>query len=158
MPAGAQVVRLRGACDGSARHPGTGGPRHPTKSTFSTPRARAGCSRACGPTHLLHCAWHTSPGTYWTSPENHRWFRRGVDLFESFYECGGIRAVGVGSCAKYGQPAAGACHETGTPLLPTTAYGSAKAALGAALKCHGVTFGKENPRRDYALSSANARS
>lgn len=85
------------------------------------------------PSHLLHLAWIAQPGVFWTSRENLDWLAAGVQLVDSFYAAGGIRAVGVGSCAEYadsGSP----CREETTPLAPATLYGEAKAALYFALR------------------------
>src|SRR5258708_30731413 len=35
------------------------------------------------PTHLLHLAWYTEPGKYWTATENLDWLRTGVSLLLS---------------------------------------------------------------------------
>ena len=36
------------------------------------------------PTHLLHFAWVTTPGEYWTSPENSRWVKASSGLLTNF--------------------------------------------------------------------------
>src|SRR5712691_8441239 len=51
------------------------------------------------PTHLLHLAWVTNPGEYWTAPENLDWVSCSLQLMRLFTEYGGKRAVLVGSCA-----------------------------------------------------------
>lgn len=86
-----------------------------------------------GPTHLLHLAWIAQPGAFWTSPSNLEWLEAGKRLVARFYATGGLRAVGVGSCAEY---AAGheACREDETPIDPSTVYGKAKAAMCQALR------------------------
>jgi nucleoside-diphosphate-sugar epimerase len=83
---------------------------------------------ASRPSHLLHLAWTTAPGEYWTSPNNHRWLAAGVALIRAFAAQGGRRAVGAGTCAEYDW-SSGHCDETATPLLPATLYGQAKRAL-----------------------------
>lgn len=80
------------------------------------------------PTHLLHLAWYVAPGAYWTSPENLRWVKAGLDLVQAFADEGGVRAVMVGTCAEYEQSAM-PLVEGVTPLRPTTLYSAAKAAL-----------------------------
>ncbi len=82
------------------------------------------------PTHLLHLAWCTAPGTYWTSPENFRWVRASLALLESFAAHGGERVVTAGTCAEYDWDF-GYCTESRTPLAPTTVYGICKNALRA---------------------------
>ncbi|HYM02126.1 MAG TPA: NAD(P)-dependent oxidoreductase [Stellaceae bacterium] len=85
------------------------------------------------PTHLLHLAWCTEPGVFWTSPENARWERASLALLEAFAASGGQRAVLVGSCAEYdwnredGNP-----WRESDPCRPATPYGQAKHALGRA--------------------------
>ena len=80
-----------------------------------------------GATHLLHLAWVTEHGEYWTSPLNFRWVDASTRLVQAFCEAGGQHVVGVGSCAEYlwGN---GVCSEATTPLTPSTVYGVAKDA------------------------------
>src|SRR5688572_10113142 len=35
------------------------------------------------PTHLLHVAWVTTPGEYWTSPLNLRWLAASTELLRA---------------------------------------------------------------------------
>jgi nucleoside-diphosphate-sugar epimerase len=85
------------------------------------------------PSHLLHLAWITTPGTYWTTPENVRWVEASLHLLRMFAEHGGRRVVMAGSCAEYDW-SAGRCLETATRLLPATLYGVCKNALRAVLE------------------------
>lgn len=94
---------------------------------------------AVRPSHLLHLAWIAQPGIFWTSPANADWLAAGTRLVQRFYGSGGLRAVGVGSCAEYGASAL-PCREQQTPIAPDTAYGKAKAAMCAAL---GVAAGAQ---------------
>jgi nucleoside-diphosphate-sugar epimerase len=80
------------------------------------------------PSHLLHLAWYTQPGVYWTSPENIRWVAASLGLLQAFATYGGQRVVMAGSCAEYDW-SYGYCTERITPLRPTTLYGKAKHAL-----------------------------
>lgn len=85
------------------------------------------------PSHLLHLAWVSQPGLFWTSPANLEWLAAGTRLVQRFYDLGGARAVGVGSCAEYvvsDRP----CLEDATAIAPRTAYGKAKAAMSEALR------------------------
>jgi nucleoside-diphosphate-sugar epimerase len=84
---------------------------------------------AVSPTHLLHLAWYTEPGRYWTSLENFRWARASLRLFELFAAGGGRRSVVAGSCAEYDWRGGGHCSESRTPLAPATPYGACKHAL-----------------------------
>jgi len=80
------------------------------------------------PSHLLHLAWYTKHGEFWSSAENMRWVAASLHLLHCFRKGGGKRAVMAGSCAEY-KWRAGACHETHTPLEPHTYYGTSKLAL-----------------------------
>lgn len=78
-------------------------------------------------THLLHLAWYTEHGKYWTSPLNLRWIETSVRLVEAFCEAGGHQVVVAGTCAEYDW-SYGYCKEDCTPLNPATFYGTAKDA------------------------------
>lgn len=80
------------------------------------------------PTHLLHFAWYTVPGKYWTSLENIRWVQASLELAINFYKSGGKRAVFAGTCAEYDWNY-GYCSEDITPLKPSTLYGACKNSL-----------------------------
>jgi nucleoside-diphosphate-sugar epimerase len=77
------------------------------------------------PTHLLHLAWITTPGEYWTSPINHAWATASLQLLWSFRDARGERVVMTGSCAEY-DCRTGICSESSTPIRPASAYGKAK--------------------------------
>lgn len=96
----------------------------------------AACERAIGeiaPSHMLHLAWIATPGVFWRSPENLAWLAAGVRLVDAFFRRGGIRAVGVGTCAEYEWSAEDSI-EGRTPLSPDTIYGRCKLALGLAFE------------------------
>jgi nucleoside-diphosphate-sugar epimerase len=80
------------------------------------------------PTHLLHLAWTTAPGQYWTSLENVRWVQASLELLQQFAAHDGQRAVLAGTCAEYDW-SDGHCSESDTPLRPQTLYGVSKHAL-----------------------------
>ena len=82
---------------------------------------------ATGATHLLHLAWYTEYGKYWTSPLNLRWMEATIRLVEAFCHAGGRQVVVAGTCAEYDW-SCGYCQEDSTPLNPTTLYGIAKDA------------------------------
>jgi len=97
------------------------------------------------PTHLLHFAWETEPGAFWSSPRNVRWVESSLALLRAFAAAGGERAVLAGSCAEYDWSSAGLrCSELSTPLAPATLYGACKHALqlagGAFCREVGVSF------------------
>lgn len=80
------------------------------------------------PTHLLHLAWTTAPGKYWTALENVRWVQSSLELLQHFAARDGQRAVVAGTCAEYDW-SDGYCSEFTTPLKPKTLYGASKHAL-----------------------------
>jgi nucleoside-diphosphate-sugar epimerase len=86
------------------------------------------------PDLLLHLAWETAHGEFWSSPENLRWLAGGAELVRTFAEVG-TRAVIAGTCAEYrwSDPV---CTEHGTPLEPGTLYGAAKHALHTVAAAH----------------------
>lgn len=84
------------------------------------------------PTHLLHTAWETTHGSYWTSPANLDWLALGARLCKSFAENGGKRLVSAGTCAEYDWNC-GYMVEGVTPERPHTFYGRIKLAHHQAL-------------------------
>jgi nucleoside-diphosphate-sugar epimerase len=80
------------------------------------------------PTHLLHFAWNTEPGKYWTTPENLTWVQSSIEILKCFTQSGGQRVVIAGTCAEYDWRY-GFCVEGQTPLFPATLYGVSKHAL-----------------------------
>lgn len=86
------------------------------------------------PTHLLHLAWYTKHGKFWTAVENLRWVRASLALFESFAQAGGKRLVGVGTCVEYAPQGEAPCNERTTPIAPATLYGACKHALHSILE------------------------
>jgi nucleoside-diphosphate-sugar epimerase len=85
------------------------------------------------PTHLLHLAWITAPGLFWSSHDNLQWLAAGASLADAFFAAGGERFVGLGSCAEY-LTTDQICVEDQTPIIPETVYGKAKAAMALALE------------------------
>jgi nucleoside-diphosphate-sugar epimerase len=86
------------------------------------------------PTHLLHFAWVTEPGVYWTSLLNEEWKRSSIALVDRFADCGGRRAVVAGTCAEYDWTT-GHCIEDETPLVPATLYGTCKRDVHRYVEC-----------------------
>ena len=80
------------------------------------------------PSHLLHLAWYTEHGRFWSSPENLRWLATSLDLLQEFVEAGGRRVVIAGTCAEFSLTS-GKISEEHTPRAPFTLYGASKAAL-----------------------------
>src|SRR2546423_13493112 len=103
--------------------------------------------KAVQPTHLLHLAWYSVPGQYWTALENFAWVQASLELLRRFHEAGGVRVVMAGTCAEYDW-AYGYCSERTTPTQPHTLYGTCKLALQAMLDTYA---------RQSGLSSAWGR-
>lgn len=80
------------------------------------------------PSHLLHLAWYTQPGNYWNSDFNVEWVKGSLHLLKEFINHGGERVVMAGTCAEYDW-SYDICHETDTPLNPSTLYGICKTSL-----------------------------
>lgn len=87
------------------------------------------------PTHLLHMAWYSEPGRYWTAPENFQWVRASLALLDAFATHGGRRVVMAGTCAEYDWRY-GWCSEGVTPTVPTTVYGICKHSLHGMLEAY----------------------
>ena len=108
----------RGAAAGDVRH-------HPIDLLEEDP---APLLARLAPSHLLHLAWYAEPGEFWWAPENLDWLAASLRLVRGFAAAGGRRAVAAGSCAEYDWSHA-LLDEAATPLVPSTLYGEAKAAL-----------------------------
>jgi nucleoside-diphosphate-sugar epimerase len=80
------------------------------------------------PELLIHAAWDTTHGAFWSAPSNYDWAMASLRLLRDFRRAGGRRAVVVGSCAEYDW-GHGFCSERTTPLSPGSTYGECKAAL-----------------------------
>jgi nucleoside-diphosphate-sugar epimerase len=80
------------------------------------------------PSHLLHLAWYTAPGKYWSALENIHWLQAGLTMVQEFSASGGQRVVCAGTCAEYDWRY-GYCSEDITPLKPQTLYGISKHSL-----------------------------
>jgi len=92
------------------------------------------------PSHLLHAAWVTAHGDYWTSGENLAWVAATAQLVAAFAKAGGKRFVMTGSCAEYDWDH-GFFVEGVTPERPSTLYGTAKLATHQTLMAAGRQFG-----------------
>lgn len=77
------------------------------------------------PTHLLHLAWFTKHGEFWSSPENVQWCDATARLADAFGSAGGERLVIAGSYAEYDW-SFGFFNENRTPAHPASLYGIAK--------------------------------
>ena len=90
--------------------------------------SQAAVLRDVAPTHLLHLAWYTAHGDFWTSVENVSWVQASLDLMRQFITCGGRRMVCAGTCAEY-EWSGNTCTERTTPTRPATLYGACKNSL-----------------------------
>jgi nucleoside-diphosphate-sugar epimerase len=93
------------------------------------------------PSHLLHLAWTTEHGKFWTDPANDSWRATTLDLVERFIAAGGRRCVIAGSCTEYDWSGSGPLSEAHTPLRPATLYGQAKAAAFRAVQAKAAAGG-----------------
>ena len=110
--------------------------------------ALAAAIDAIRPSHLLHLAWTTEHGRFWTDPANETWRAATLDLVERFIAAGGRRCVIAGSCTEYDWGGTAPLSEARTPLNPATPYGVAKAATFRAVQAKAPSAG---------LSYAHAR-
>ncbi len=127
-----------------ARRPGEARPGlDGIAADLSDPSAAAALVAELRPDALVHLAWTTEHGAYWTDPGNARWLEAGKAMVEAFHRSGGRRLVVAGTCAEYRWDGSD-CDETSTPLEPHTPYGEAKAALFAFCRQlsarHGLSF------------------
>jgi nucleoside-diphosphate-sugar epimerase len=138
------LARLGFEVHGLARHP-LAEPDcrwHPVDLFDSA--AVASAIDAIRPSHLLHLAWTTEHGKFWTDPANDTWHAATLDLVDRFIAAGGRRCMTAGSCAEYDWSGTGPLVEAHTPLIPATPYGQAKLqtsrAVGAEAAAAGVSF------------------
>ncbi len=84
------------------------------------------------PDVLVHLAWETETGVFWSAESNTEWLKASLALHDAFLKNGGARSVFAGSCAEYDWSAlgeGGIAHETNTPCVPATPYAVAKCAF-----------------------------
>lgn len=87
--------------------------------------------RELRPSVMVHCAWYVEHGRFWSAPENRVWQDVSFELAMRFFETGGRRFVGIGTCAEY------ASHDVNDNMPwpesrkidPVTLYGQSKAKL-----------------------------
>lgn len=84
------------------------------------------------PDFLVHLAWYVVHGQYWDSDKNFFWENASIDLIKKFYENGGKRMVGAGTCAEY-QWVRHKLSENASILKPKTIYGKCKLRVGSFL-------------------------
>jgi nucleoside-diphosphate-sugar epimerase len=85
------------------------------------------------PDAILHLAWITEHGYYWTATENEDWVTASIELISAFQTHGGRRIVIAGTCAEYdwSDPllVSTPCNEFETPTNAMTPYGRARVKL-----------------------------
>ena len=86
------------------------------------------------PEILIHLAWVTDHGAFWSSPMNAEWLAASEDLFRLFYAHGGRRVVATGSCAEYDWTTGADRFAEDAPLAPHTEYGAAKVKASKTLE------------------------
>jgi len=85
------------------------------------------------PDGLLHFAWETTHGAYWSNPANLDWTAASLELFADFARAGGRRVVVGGTCAEYAWQTM-PMTENQTPLAPASLYGHCKNAVREVLE------------------------
>jgi nucleoside-diphosphate-sugar epimerase len=123
--AAARGYEVHATTRGPAEQGGSGATWHSVDLLDADAAARL--VRCLRPTHLLHTAWQTEHGRYWSSINNPRWAAATACLASEFAAAGGTRFVLVGSCAEYDW-SHGVMVERLTPTRPHTLYGAAKLA------------------------------
>ena len=106
-------------------------PLHPTTQhhvgdIFERDQVRAAL-RSIAPTHILHCAWDVTHGTFWHDPRNLDWVAVTLDFARAALSCGVKRFVVIGTCAEYDWSDSGTvpCKEQ-DDVAPGDLYGVAK--------------------------------
>ncbi|MBY0431038.1 MAG: NAD(P)-dependent oxidoreductase [Rhodospirillales bacterium] len=94
---------------------------------------------ALRPSHLLHLAWDTGHGSFWTTPANLDWAAATLVLARAFREAGGARLVSAGTCAEYDWSSEADLDEAGTALMPSTLYGVTKDAARRVIEAYAGT-------------------
>ena len=82
------------------------------------------------PDVLVHLAWDTTHGEFWTSAANELWLESSKTLLRKFFDDGGRHAVIAGTCAEYDWTVGGQVfNEESSPIRPASIYGVAKVRL-----------------------------
>ncbi len=58
--------------------------------------------REIQPTHIIHLAWNTEHGKFWTSSKNKDWVDASIRLFQLFKKYNGVKFISSGTKAEYG--------------------------------------------------------
>lgn len=122
------------------RHPGS---IHHRAADLLRPEVPAALIEEVEPSHLLHLAWDTRHGLFWTSPENESWVAASERLLGAFTDRGGRRFVAAGTCVEYAPMSHPISEATGV-LDAWTPYGRAKLRFREKLR--------EAPRRGISTA------
>src|SRR5262245_22263964 len=96
---------------------------HHAGDLFDGAEVRALLARIA-PTHILHCAWEVTHGTFWHDPRNLDWVAATLDLARAAADLGVQRFIGVGTCAEYDWSDGGpAPRKEQDALAPRELYG-----------------------------------
>lgn len=87
--------------------------------------------RELRPSVLVHCAWYVDHGRFWSAPDNRVWLDVSFELAMRFFETGGRRFVGIGTCAEYASQDMNdnMPWSESRKIDPPTLYGQTKAEL-----------------------------
>ena len=94
------------------------------------------------PQTIVHCAWYTEHGKYWTAPLNADWVAASVFLAQEAYSRGAFRFVGVGTGAEYAPDAESPLSELTSRIGPDTVYGLAKDETRRAIEALAASLGR----------------
>lgn len=111
------------------------------KANLLDHRERVQVLDAAEPQTVIHCAWVTEHGAYWTSPENLDWIGATLSLAHEARERGVARFLGVGTCAEYKWGSDEPLNEARSPIEPATLYGVAKDATRRVLETYAAQSG-----------------
>lgn len=142
-------------CHGVSRAPGLDPNVTWHQADLRDPHACVALIHDVRPSHLIHCAWETTHGTFWEAESNVAWLEAGKALFEAFARTGGQRIVGCGTCAEYGVSPNPLPENAVT--LPSSRYGQAKLALLNALTELPVSFAWARIFYPYGEGEGKAR-
>lgn len=77
------------------------------------------------PTHVVHAAWETTHGRFWTCESNRNWLSASLRLLDTFERYGGERFVFLGTMAEYDWSAMPLIEDSSLEI-PFTLYGETK--------------------------------
>jgi nucleoside-diphosphate-sugar epimerase len=88
------------------------------------------------PDAVLHLAWATEHGRFWTDPANLLWLARSLDLAHAAQQAGVARLVMAGTCFEYDFEDGSDCDEHLTALRQHTLYDTMKDACRRAVAAY----------------------